>query len=119
MPDTTSPELEQPFDPDAAARATAYLDVLERVLPGDPDVALVWDDSHEIVRLTRADLRQILAQRAYAKDENVLLAERCADWRGKYEEQHARTDHLQALADERARTILELGDQLRDAGVEQ
>jgi hypothetical protein len=87
------PDLEQPFDPDAAARATAYLDVVERVLPADPDAAVVWDDC-KIVKLTRADLRQVLAQRAYAKNEAAQLADSCADWRGRYEEQRTRAERL-------------------------
>jgi hypothetical protein len=95
-----APAPELPFDPDAAKRAQAYLDTLERVLPHEPDVAPVWDDSHEIVRLTRADLHEVLRQRAYARDENVLLAEKCAAWRGQYEDARARLEAVRSVTNE-------------------
>jgi hypothetical protein len=124
MTDTTTPEAEQPFDPEAAGRIQALIDDIDRIRAQQPEhmrslpVAPTLDgNTRHGARVD--DLREMVRQRAYAKNEARLLAERSASWRGQYEEQHARADHLQALADERARTIIELGDQLRKVGVEQ
>jgi hypothetical protein len=126
MTDTTSPEPEQPFDPDAAERVTAYLDVVERVLPTDPDAALVWDERNKIFRLTRSDLREVLRQRGYAKNEARQLAGSCANWRGRYEELHATVTPIKTSGDlarffsdieaERARQLTKWGDQRHPDG---
>lgn len=73
--------VHHPADPDAAGRVTAYLDVVERMFPQDPDVVLVWDESREI-KLTNADLREVLQQRADARVRAEKLAEKCATYRG-------------------------------------
>jgi hypothetical protein len=82
MPDTTTPEPELPFDPEVPKRVAEWLSL---VWPGD-----------KISQQALADLKQLLKRDAYARDENVLLAEKCAAWRGKYEEQHARADQAEA-----------------------
>jgi hypothetical protein len=122
MTDTTT--TEQPFDHDAAGRIQALVDDIDRIRAQQPESMRSLPVAPTLDGNTRHgarvdDLREVLRQRTYARDEAALLAEKCASWRAQYEEQHATADHLQRLADERAQTILELGDQLREAGVEQ
>ena len=89
-------DIEQPFDPDAAKRITTYLDTLTRVFPQDKNIALVWDGP-EIVQLSETDLREVLRQLKYAQETRLQLADSCADWRGRYEEQRARAERLHTI----------------------
>lgn len=137
IPDTPPAAAEQPFDPDLpklfanlAAWWTGLADenkdeavpVFEFHFPIDGDAPYPNRPNAYVNcwhTITMGDLLQLRARDAFAEKTRLQLAEACADWRGKYEEQHARADHLQALADGRAQTILELGDKLDEAGVEQ
>lgn len=68
---TTMPE--RPFDPNVAARLQARTDNRD-----------LWG--------IEADVRELLRQFAYAKKSRDVLAEDCAAWRGKYEEEHAKLE---------------------------
>lgn len=113
---------EHPFDPDAPKRVVDFLDLYEghdhadlithHMRPKQPGFIVFPAE------LRATDLRETLRQLAYFRKEFSDMAEASANWRGKYEERHARADRLQALADERARTILELSDRLDAAGAE-
>lgn len=84
---------EQPFDHDAAERVTAYLDVRDDLIARGATLTdqiaegksggLPW------AHLLAADVREVLRQRAYAKDENVLLAEKCGRYRSELDAAHA------------------------------
>lgn len=79
MPD---PQPEPPFDPDAAVRVQAFVDLW--LIPGRNTIERIHAD--RAYELAASDLAEVLRQLAYTKDENRLLAEKCAAWRGQYEE---------------------------------
>lgn len=86
----TDTQTEPPFDPDAATRIQGFLDAIAASgrtrSPGEPAAVagFPWDGGYH--ELTEADLREVLRQLAYTRDENQLLAKKCAAWRGQYEE---------------------------------
>jgi hypothetical protein len=105
-----------PFDPAAAARVLHLADMWqeewENYTEPRPAYLKLLIDGHDV-----ADLREVLRQRAYSKDEARLLAEKCAAWRGRFEEQHARAD---ALSDAFARLharVTAMSDASEDGGL--
>lgn len=93
-----------PADPDAATRAQAYLDALERVLPDDENITVVWEN-HGLIELTKTDFREVLAQRADARDRAEQLAEGAARHRRERDDALAERDtwkgRVLGLQDER------------------
>lgn len=88
---------EQPFDPGAAARMQARLDAYHQA------IADGYTEEHALELASYqdpGDVTEVLRQRAYAKDEAALLAEKCAAWRSKYEETRARLEAVRSVVNE-------------------
>jgi hypothetical protein len=97
MTDTTTPAL--PFDPHAAEHFSSTADAWKEE----------WEDHTEPrpeslrVTIFREDIDaayEVLRQLAYARDEARLLAEKCAAWRGQYEDARARLEAVRSVAKE-------------------
>lgn len=76
-----------PADPDAADRVTAFLDAFAD--PAHPQGAISTLRS-EGLRLTVTDLREVLAQRADARQRSQQLADKCAAYRARIDELESR-----------------------------
>lgn len=96
MPDTT-PETERPFDPAAADQLADFFrpggfpgfTIEERRAWTSWQVRDVLTHHRNFLRQTiEVSVREVLRQRAYAKDEAKLLAEKCSRYRSELDDAH-------------------------------
>lgn len=95
MPDPT-PEPEQPFDPELTSRIDTFITAWRLDIGDDETIPFlsVRGVDDEWVTLTFGDVAQLRERDAYAEKTRLQLADSCADWRGRYEEQRTRAERL-------------------------